>query len=180
MNVNLLPFPEKRRIFHQKLLNLILNFELLFLIFLIFLNFNLFLFEKYLKKEIEIKRIEVEKIKKELFLLRDTTNKMKELTNLTTKALSFYQDQRFGFEILNEIINTLPEGISFSAIEISYPKTDYFLISISGRAKSRETLISFKKNLEQKKDFFEIFFTPESWLKPQNLEFFLSLKIKSP
>lgn len=178
MKVNLLPIAEKKKLFFRKKLNLVLNLEIFFLIFLLFLIFNLFFLEKCLEEEKRIKKTEIEKIGESLIFSREEIAKFKELFNLTEKTIYFYRQQKFYSEGLIEILQATPEGISFSVLEILRPKEEYFLVSILGKAKNRESLSLFRDSLEKNKNFFDISFSPKSWVVPQNAEFFLTFKIR--
>jgi hypothetical protein len=49
-------------------------------------------------------------------------------------------------------------------------------IHISGWAKSRQELFYFKKALEAEREFKEVYFSPDSWVKPTDIKFSLNFQ----
>lgn len=49
-------------------------------------------------------------------------------------------------------------------------------IQLSGWAKSRQELFNFKKALEDEKNFKEVYFSPDSWVKPTDINFSLNFQ----
>ncbi len=84
-------------------------------------------------------------------------------------------------EILEKISKILAPGIYLTNLSLNKPSDlqgNRVEVTISGFSETRENLSLFKKNLEEEKDFKDVYFYPSSWIKPTDIDFYLTLKIE--
>lgn len=165
----------------------ILVFFFLGSLFLIFLSIKSYLgFQVKIQKsalaekEREFGQSETETLRKEIISL-----------NLNLKELkSFYQKKVGLAKILEKISQNLPQEAYLTnlSIVLSFPKEKkeesasaeekpYFQVSLSGFISTREKLFDLKKNLEKEEIFRAIYFPPANWVKPGDINFFLTFEI---
>lgn len=175
--INLLPQKEKETLRSEERKKIFLIFEILALVFFICLAFILTSVEIYISGRAEAEKIILEQEKKEFETseIKDFSEKIK-LANQTFSYLNyFYKNQVKSTEIFTEIYETIPEGIYLTSF--SYQK-NISSVSLFGFSKSREIILQFKKNLEQKGNFENIYFPPSTWIESKDITFNLNFKIK--
>lgn len=174
--INLLPPKEKESLIREENWKLVLILGTLFLSFLICLILILFSIQIYISGKIQSQKVIIEIEEKE-FRDPETQNFRGEIALINqdlSRLNSFYQSQTNLTEILEKISGIFPEKMYLTSL--SYQK-ETFQISLYGFASSREILLDFKKNLEKKKEFKEIYFPPQNWVKPTEIDFQVNFKI---
>ncbi len=84
-------------------------------------------------------------------------------------------------QVLEKISKLLPSGTYLTNFNLNLPpkKEEFWAqISLSGFSESREVLLSFKENLEKEAEFAEVYFPPENWVKPSDINFTVTFKLK--
>ena len=179
--INLLPSEQKEEIFSRERLSLVLVLGILFFSFLISLSLILFSIKISLLGDLGVQKTFLETRERELSF----NQKIKEVienSNLTFSNLdSFYQKRLDLTQVLEKISKLLPSGTYLINFNFNLPtKKEEFLaqISLSGFSESREVLLSFKENLEKEAEFAEVYFPPENWTKPSDINFTVTFKLK--
>ena len=179
--INLLPPEQKEEIFSRERLSSVLVLGILFFSFLVSLFLILFSIKISLLGDLEVQRTLLEEREKEI----SSNQEMKEIienSNLTFSKLdSFYQKRLDLTQVLEKISKLLPSGTYLINFNFNRPqKKEGFLaqISLSGFSESREVLFSFKGNLEKEAEFAEVYFPPENWVKPSDINFTVTFKLK--
>lgn len=179
--INLLPPIEKEFLRTEETKRLIAILGTVVLAFLICLILILFSIKIYIQSQVEFQRItlfqaEQEFEQSESQALQEKIN----LANLTfSKLNSFYQQKPNFSEILEKISETLPDRTYLTNISLNSqpPDKDFKTqISLSGFSPERELLFEFKKRLEAEPAFQEIYFPPTNWVKPTEIDFYVTLK----
>jgi len=174
--INLLPPEQKQILLREKQFKktLILGFIVIFsfsLFCLILLAIQLDLSGKLIvqkkfldqkNKEFEIS--EIKGLEKEV----DSANKT------LLRISSFYQDEFYLTDIVNDFLGTIPSGIYLTTFSFNRENKEFV---ISGFSPDRDTLIKFKENLENNGNFKEIFLPASSWVKPEDITFSVTFKI---
>jgi len=104
-------------------------------------------------------------------LEKEISEKNKFLSNI----LTIEKERKEFCPILEEISKILPEGIKLNSVLISKEK-EKIQISLAGFSQDREKLILLRDNLE--KNFSEISFPTQVWLKEKDIDFSVSFKTK--
>ncbi len=107
-------------------------------------------------------------------ILKETKEEILKTNFLLKKIESFYQNRILLAKLLLEISKALPEGLKVSSLTYN---SSAQMISLTGKAKTRELLLEFKRNLEKIPEFKEVNFPPLNWVKKENIKFLISLKI---
>lgn len=94
----------------------------------------------------------------------------------------FYENQLVLTDTIQEMSNLL-NASDLYVTDLNFtksPQSEEFLaqVYLSGFAVKRDSLLDFKRRLEEIKNFQEIDFPPSSWVKPNNINFTASFKIK--
>lgn len=85
---------------------------------------------------------------------------------------------------INDALKTLfnisrPGGLYFTNLAIERPvDTGKTKITIAGVSETRDGLLAFKSNLEGNPRVENIYFPPESWVRPANINFTITLSIR--
>lgn len=179
--INLLPPQEKETILREEKKRLTTILWFLFFVFLFCLILILFSVESYLGGQVEAQKILTAQQEKEFN--DPETQAIKEKINAANLILAkldvFYESQiNFG-KILEDISETMPEGMYLINLSINRSAADKMAvqISLSGLSSTREILFNFKKNLEGRPEFKEINFPSSSWVKPADINFNVSFKM---
>lgn len=174
--INLLPPSYRAELKQEENRKLILILGMLFLIFLISLTLILFSVKIYIQGQLE--SIKVLAGLEEKTLQTSEIQGLRDEINLTNKNLSklnsFYKKQADSIGVLEKIFKTLPSEIHLTAF--SWQKNND-QVTISGFSPSREVLFNFQKNLEGSKDFTEIKFPPQNWIKSADIDFYVTFKL---
>jgi Tfp pilus assembly protein PilN len=177
--INLLPPQYKQELKKEENLKLVLILGIIFLIFLISLTLILLAIKIYIGEQVESLKflIEKEREKSETRQNLELREKIEKTSQTISKLESFYEEKIYFSAILENIFQTIPEGVYLTSLTI-VEKENIAQISLSGFAPTREILFELKNNLESKKQFSEINFPPQNWLKPTNIDFTATFKIK--
>ena len=89
---------------------------------------------------------------------------------------NFYSNNLSLGELLRRIADALPPGVYLTGL--SYQKTST-QFQLTGFAPTGEALRTFKQNLERQDVFYDISFPPSNWIKPADVEFTASFKVKT-
>ncbi len=174
--INLLPLSYQAELKEQENRKLISILGVLFLIFLISVVLILFSVKLFIQGQLEAVKIMAGL--EEKTLQTSETQKLETEINSTNKNISklnaFYKKQVDSVAILEKIFKTLPSEINLTAFSWQ-KKTGQ--VSISGFSPSREILFSFQNNLEQAKEFKEIYFPPQNWIKSADIDFYVTFKL---
>ena len=176
--INLLPPQYKTELIKEERWKLVLILGTLFFFSLLSFILILFAVKIYIQGQKEFLKIMAdseEKIlqnekNKSLFEKIDSANQ-----NLS-KLNDFYKNRTDSIIVFEKISETLPSGIHLT--DFSWQKNISQII-LSGSASNRETLFEFKNNLESQKEFKEINFPAESWIKPVDIDFRATLRFKN-
>lgn len=175
--INLLPSQYQKESDREENWRIVMILGTLLLLFLISLVLILFSIKIYLQGQIESQKILVgleERIVKDLegqILLE----KIRSVNQDLAKLSSFYQKEIRPSEILEKISQTLSPSMYLTSF---FWQRAISQITLSGLAPTREILFQFKKNLEAKKEFTEIFFPPHNWIKGFDIDFNVNFKLK--
>jgi len=179
--INLLPSVEKEEIFLRERLSLVLVLAILFFSFLVSLFLILFSIKTSLLGDLEVQKMFFKETEKEISSRKDLEEIIKN-SNLTFSNLdSFYQKELNLTQVLEKIAKLLPAGAYLTNFNFNLPsKKEAFLaqISLSGFSESREILLSLKENLEKEAEFTGVYFPPENWVKPSDINFTVTFKLK--
>jgi len=175
--INLLPPEEKEILIQEEKFKLVLILGILFLTFLICLILILFSIKISLSGEVGAQKIllnqEEERFKGTQ--IQSLEEKIIAFNQILSKLSQFYYSQISLTGVLEKISQNLPSGAYLTAFNFS---SETGQISLSGFSPSREILLELKGNLEKEESFQEIYFAPSSWVKPADIDFLVTFKIK--
>lgn len=175
--INLLPPQQKEEGIREEKWKLTSILGILSLVFLLYLSLILFSIKIYISSELESQKIiyDIEEKKFKASEIQDFQKKIISLNQNVSKLGSFYQEQIDLTKILEKISATLPPGVYLT--NLNWQK-EMSQIGVSGFAPARENLFEMKKSLEKEKDFENVYFPPSNWVKPKDINFYVTFKIK--
>jgi len=182
---NLLPSKQKREIHQQEVLRLILILGVTVISFLISLSLVLLLVKILILKDIDVEKIILDEKKNEISLHEDWRGIIKNYNSTFSYLNSFYREKINTADILEKISDSLPSGVYLTALNIRVSQTENPKIKkaqkvaevfLSGYSPTREILLELRENLEEQNYFSEIYFSPENWVTPSDIQFNINLK----
>ncbi len=154
----------------------------LLLFFLISLLLILFSIKIFVTGEVEAQKILFAEREKEFknTQMQNLQNNLTAFNKKLSQLDSFYQNQSNSSEILEEISKTLPPGVYLNNLSIvpQGGKEGGFVCNLSGFSPDRQTLLDLKESLEKEKNFQEVYFPSSNWVKPADINFTISFKVK--
>ncbi|MDP2910551.1 MAG: PilN domain-containing protein [bacterium] len=178
--INLLPPQEKEVILSEakKKIAIIIFFLILFFFAcLILISISI---RVYLQGYIESEKSSLAQSEKE-FSQSESQNlqeRIKSINSLIKELNSFYSQRIYFSETAERISKTLPENFYLTNFSLVLSGEKEISVSLSGFAPLREDLFKFKENLEAEEGFKDISFPPANWVKAQNIDFYVTFKIK--
>ena len=181
--INLLPQKQKDELKQEENFKLTLILGIVTLASLICFALILFSIKISIGGQLSYQKIFLEQKKAESSQLQNLEEKMKSLNSILKELNSFYQNEANLVEAFQIISTSLPSKIYLTTLnfnQVTGPEKEKYLgnIFLTGFVPSREILTAFKKNLEKEKRFEVVYFPPESWVKPTDINFTASFKVK--
>ncbi len=164
--INLLPDDYKQELIKiekekvQTIILALLNFFFVFLL-LAFISLNI-----YFNFQLQSKKIFIESLSH--FQESPEIKEQVEKTNEQLKNINkFYHEKIHYSLVLNKIFQTIPETAYLNTLSFAGNK-----VSLAGFIASRDDLLIFKENLEEK--FKQVDFPPINWAERENINFFVT------
>ena len=174
--INLLSRQQKRELLREENFRAVLILGTALLFFLVSLVLILFSIRIYIQSITNSFETMAEAERKLLHL--DELGELRQLVEARNKEIgdlkSFYEKQAYLSPVLNKISGVLPPRINLTSLSW---KRETGQVVISGFSPNRDTLLFLKNNLEDQQDFTEIYFPPQNWIKPENIDFQANFKI---
>lgn len=185
--INLLPEKGKKEIIFERNRKILLTLIILFLISSVFLFFLLFSFKVYLSSQVKAQEKTIFNKQEEINLssgFQDFKQTVQEINDELKNIQNFYKKQILIVPILEKISEFVPSSIYFTKFSTNWPDAfeedpNYLIkLSIQGYAKNREDLFLFQKALKQSEYFEEVNVSLQSWLEPEDVNFYIDIKTK--
>ncbi len=178
--INLLPPEKKEELFLEKVKKLVKILGITVLVPLFSLILILLSMGFYILAEANSQKVVLQQDKKTyetpdfLSFRQIIQDSNKNLTQLD----SFYHKELYATDVL-KIISTIhrPDGLYLSDFSLMRDKSGKFKVAVSGSSKSRDDLIAFKKSIEANQVLKNPYFSPQSWVDPQNVRFSLTFEV---
>jgi hypothetical protein len=178
--INLLPEKEKQELFFEKKKRLAIILGSTGLIVLICLILILLSIRFYLLTEVDAQKNILKDIESQKTFLgyEDYKSIVENKNNMLSQLDIFYTNQIYFYDALNILLNiSKPENLNFTNFSLNEDDNNIINISVSGVSDSRDSLISFKDNIEQTKEIKNPIFSSASWISPKNVKFSLIFQI---
>lgn len=175
--INLLPPQYKEELRQERNFRMILILTVTFLFFLISLILILFSVKFYIQSQADALEILISAEEKTIKKADATelNSKITEANKKIKNLLLFYEKQPNLVSLIEKIFQALPQGVNLTSL--SWQKESGQVV-LSGFSPSREILFELKSNLEATEEFTEVFFPPQNWIKPNNIDFQATFKVK--
>ena len=184
--INLLPPKEKKELQQERYKKLVAVLGFTFLVSLVCLALILYALKFYILQRWVTEKANLTSTTQQYE--KDSTaikNEIRKYNVAFGKLQDFYKTEVYFSEMLKFIIDIQrPNGVSFDTINLSLNKEgDRVKVSINGTSNTRENLLEYKERLENsllmenKYRMENIYFPPESWVKPTGISFKLSFDI---
>ena len=93
---------------------------------------------------------------------------------------NFYKKEVYLNQALKAVLDTdRPTGLYFTNISIEKNVENKALVALSGFSNSRDNLLIFKNSLEHSQKITNVYFPPDSWVKPVNVNFSITLEYEN-
>ncbi|KKU86545.1 MAG: hypothetical protein A2667_02135 [Candidatus Wildermuthbacteria bacterium RIFCSPHIGHO2_01_FULL_47_27] len=174
--INLLPPQEKEGLQQTKRQKIALILGFVFFAFLVCASLVLFVVNVRLNAKISEGKIFLDISENETGSLANLQKELESYNSNISAVENFYSNNLSLGELLRRIADALPPGVYLTGL--SYQKTST-QFQLTGFAPTGEALRTFKQNLERQDVFYDISFPPSNWIKPADVEFTASFKVKT-
>ncbi len=179
--INLLPKEERQNLSNKKREKLSVVLGMILVISLVAFAMVLLALKFYILQELVVQQsiLSDAQHQNEDPSISSYTALIKKYNNDLAKADTFYKNQSYTSSILQTMLSINPAN-SISIADLSMKKADDntgFNITISGTADTRDNLILFKDALGENNKIKNVYFSPDSWIKPDNVNFYLTLEV---
>lgn len=177
--INLLPPKQKEDLRKERQLKIALILGLILSAVFISQALLLFLIKNHLAAGLEIQKIysreRAEELKAPAF--KELEDKIKSSGLVFVNLDSFYraEGKTGAVGLLEKIPIVLVKGIYLTSLDFDLKSRQ---VSLAGFAPTREKLLNLRENLEKEKTFDDIYFPPENWLSPADINFSATFKTK--
>lgn len=178
--INLLPVEEKQKLFSAKKGKLVLIFGIVILISLVCLALILSSIKFYILAETDYQKNMLARAEQanEGVEFTDANIKIQKYNSILQKLGSFYKEEIYFSGVLKIITGIQgPDELYLSNFSLSRDAGGKVKASVSGASNTRDDLLIYKKNIEDNKKIKNIYFSPESWISPENVNFSLMCEI---
>lgn len=178
--INLLPPREKEIILTEKKKRMAIIICFLILFFFLCLILISVSIRIYLQGYIESEKSFLAESEKEFSQSESQSlqEKIKSVNSLINALNSYYSQKIYFSELMERILGTLPKNLYLTNLSLVLSEEREINVSLSGFAPLRDDLFGFKENLEAEENFKDISFPPANWVKAQNIDFYVTFKIK--
>lgn len=173
--INLLPLQQKQILLKEKEFREILILGIFLFTFLLLLGLALFVIRIDIQAGLLLEQTLLESKKHEsgFSQIKKSEEEIRSLNEIGSKLDSFYENKYYLISIFETLNQVMPENMYLTNFSYDAQKAK---ISLSCFAPSREVLSQFKANLEQEQNFKELYFPASNWLKPNDIDFFVSFQ----
>ncbi|HXK31878.1 MAG TPA: hypothetical protein VJ378_00105 [Candidatus Paceibacterota bacterium] len=179
--INLLPPPKKQEINQEENWKILMTLAISVLAVLVCFILILYAINISIAGDVGLEKILYEQKAKEFesSQMLDLKTEIIGFNKAVLRLDNFYQNQLTPTETIEEVLQTIPEGIYLTnlAITLGSDKDKIMQCELKGFSPTREMLLVFKENLEKERNFNEVSFPPATWLKPIDINFTVTFKI---
>jgi hypothetical protein len=184
--INLLPPEEKENSIAGRKRKVLIIFWFYGFFFLCVFSMVLLFLNNYIKNEVEVSKIMLQSAEKGFAGegIKDIQKQIGEANKILVKVNSFYGKKIYFSDVIDKISKVMPGGVYLNNLSAVYNKGDekskgpYLKFSLSGFVAKRDILFELKKNLEADSYFQNVDFPTSNWVKPEDINFFISFNIK--
>jgi Tfp pilus assembly protein PilN len=169
--INLLPQKQKDELGLEQMFRVIMILGIIILASLICLALMFFFIKMLFGAKLDIVAISGEDKKNMIKILKieEDEKSISYYNSNFSKLEAIYQKQADVSIMIRELIDLLPQRIYFTNLALTGNK-----VTVSGYCPERESLVSFKENLENISGFTNVNFSPNDWVKQKDINFSLN------
>jgi len=186
--INLLPPKYRQKLREEQRFRLILLFGVILGTALIALSTFLLVIQVALSKERLSQESKLISFEERTTREDSTLGEIKNWNSKLRNIEAFKEKRRALKEVVDEVASSLPEelylfSLSYTPAFETRKKEDKIVrtpatIAVTGKAQTREQLLSFKDALQSNLFFAEVVFPPSNWVKPQDITFSFQAKLR--
>ena len=174
IKINLLPDYRKEEIAKSKRFRLVLRLGMMFLS--VFFLFCVFLFGLQKTLEMELQSFyssqEAKSNKEKLEKIRNYDEQFKGINSSANLAVSLEEDQLYWSNLFVKLSGSLSEGITITDLA-----TKEYGVFLAGKAKNRESLMSYKEKLAEEKCFENVNLPLSNLISKEDISFQIDFKM---
>ncbi len=178
--INLLPPEEKHKLMSKKKERLTTILGIVFLIFLICLTLVLLSIKFYILTATDYQKdtLRENEQKSQAADFMNFKNIIQKYNSTLVQLDSFYKKEIYFSQALKTITAVpKPAGLDLLNFSLSRDISGKIKVSVSGFSDTRNDLLVFKTNIEENQKIKNFYFSPDSWINPENANFSLTFEI---
>ena len=172
---NIFPPKEKQSLRLEQTKNLVIILGFVAIVSLICLIFILLSVKYYILSNVDRQKLIFQEVAKQHQSANfiEFKNVIVRYNKILPETVSFYKNEVYSSDILSVISGVeRPEGLYFNKIYIDRDAPgNKTKISIFGFSDTRENLLLFQKKMQEAPKIKNIYFAPESWINPKDINF---------
>jgi len=186
--INLLPPKYRQKLREEQRFRLVLLLGVILGSALIALSIFLLVIQITLSKERLLQEFKLLSFEERTTREDSTLAEIKNWNSKLRNIAAFKEKRKALREVVDEVASSLPQelylvSLSYTPAFETRKKEDKIvrtpaIIAVTGKAQTREQLLSFKDALQVNPFFAEVVFPPSNWVKPQDITFSFQAKLQ--
>ncbi len=179
--INLLPAEEKQKLILEIKKRLVINWGIIVLVFLVCLILVLFSIKFYILSEADYQTGALQQAQKENqtqeFITTNET--IQSYNKILTQLDSFYKKEIYFNQVLKIISEVQsPKDLRLASFALNRDNDGGGVrVTVFGVSGTRDSLLIFRQNVEGRQEIKNPYFSPESWISPDNVNFSLTFEV---
>ncbi len=178
--INLLPPQEQALLALQKQKKLVVVLGAMAVILMACLALILLSLKFYMLEDVAYRQSILDSLEKNS-QVSDAADLKKIILGANSKFLAidaFYQKGILADDALTTVLGVQrPNGLYFTALSLDRTTESTMVITIAGASNTRDNLLLFKQYLEGNPNIHNVYFPPDSWIKPTQVDFSITLDV---
>lgn len=180
MTPNLLPPKEKEILFKDQLKRLVIilgceTFIFLLCLFLVLSSIKFYILGETSSQKFFLNQAEAQNKSSDFSIFKRIIS----ISNQDIFRTEFFRAKQAYFSSAMDILLGVerPQGLYFTNLFLDNVQDKKIKVVITGTSSTRDSMLVYKKNIELEKRIKSIFFSPESWISPKDVNFNISFEI---
>ncbi len=181
--INLLPPQQQKELRQYQTNKIIIILGFVGIVFLVALALVLLTLNIHLQGEVDYQSsvLEAKRGKSKTSQIETLQQKFSNYNQKATKLRNFYEKQDHPSKFLKELDSVLLPSVYLTSLSYDKSQEEGYKaeVNLSGYSPTRQKLFELKEKMDEKSEWENLKLPPSNWVKPTDINFKISFKIKS-